>query len=168
LCRFHGVVLIGRHILFQVNKESGGLWWSTQQHRGASAPPRDCAGRSSASPCTIGFSWVACPHQGNRAESPPSREAIPWLCPSLQFLPLLTTECEPFKLTVLFIRKTRGSPAMGEPYTTRYGADSATDYYMSCLMGRAGFEPTRRIYPTDCRSSPISEPQQSWGQAACG
>jgi hypothetical protein len=60
----------------------------------------------------------------------------------------------------LVIAKTKGSPMMGEPQTTRRGTDSASDGYMLCLIGRVGFEPTRSTTPTDFKSvaSPVPPP----------
>lgn len=54
-----------------------------------------------------------------------------------------------FKDRRTFCGNRKGSPAMGEPDTTRYRANSAIDYKILCFMGRVGFEPARSITPVD-------------------
>ena len=65
-------------------------------------------------------------------------------------------------LNFLKVRRTfcgnrKGSPAMGEPGTTRYRTNSAIDYNILRFMGRAGFEPARSQTPADFKSLALSE-----------
>jgi hypothetical protein len=54
-----------------------------------------------------------------------------------------------------FWGKSKGSPAMGEPETTRYGVCTIAGYHMLSRMGREGLEPSWIHHPADFKSSAV-------------